>query len=75
MDEEYLHPDEPQDDRDLYTQRDVVRVTGDERVDGAVAALGRLPGLPADEHVAVLEEVHGQLRDILGELDDPEGRR
>jgi hypothetical protein len=47
--------------------------TGDDRVDAAVAALSRLPGTPADEHVAVLEEVHGRLRDILGELnEDPD---
>ena len=32
--------------------------------------LSRLRGSPADEHVAVLEEVHGQLRDILGELNE-----
>ncbi len=44
--------------------------TGDERVDGTVAALGRLPGLEPGEHVAVLEEVHGRLRDIRGELED-----
>ncbi len=44
--------------------------TGDERVDAAVAGLSRLPGTSADEHVAVLEEVHGRLRDILGELND-----
>ena len=44
--------------------------TGDDRVDAAVAALSRLPGTPADEHVAVLEEVHGRLRDILGELNE-----
>ena len=44
--------------------------TGDDRVDEAVAGLGRLPGRPADEHVAVLEEVHGRLRDILGELSE-----
>ena len=43
---------------------------GDERVDDAVAGLSRLPGLPADEHVTVLEEVHGRLRDILGELSE-----
>jgi hypothetical protein len=52
--------------------------TGDTMVDGAVSGLARLAGLPADEHVAVLEEAHGRLRDILGELDDvndPEGRR
>jgi hypothetical protein len=53
--------------------------TGDTMVDGAVSGLARLAGLPADEHVAVLEEVHGRLRDILGELDEDddaaEGRR
>jgi hypothetical protein len=42
--------------------------TGDDRVDAALAGLGRLRGAPAAGHVAVLEEVHGQLRDILGEL-------
>jgi hypothetical protein len=47
--------------------------TGDARVDDAVAGLNRLQGRPADEHVAVLEEVHGQLRDILGELDETPG--
>jgi hypothetical protein len=48
--------------------------TGDDRVDEAVAGLSRLPGMPADEHVAVLEEVHGRLRDILGELAEaPDG--
>ena len=41
--------------------------TGDDRVDAAVAGLSRLAGAPPDEHVAVLEEVHGRLRDILGE--------
>jgi hypothetical protein len=44
--------------------------TGDDRVDAAVAGLNRLRGLPVDEHVAVLEEAHGRLRDILGELDE-----
>ncbi len=48
--------------------------TGDDRVDAAVAGLRRLPGAPADEHVAVLEEVHGQLRDILGQLDEGQDR-
>jgi len=49
-------------------------VAGDERVDDAVAGLSRLPGRPVDEHVAVLEEVHGRLRDILGELNEGPGR-
>jgi hypothetical protein len=44
--------------------------TGDDRVDAAVAGVRRLPALPPDEHVAVLEEVHGRLRDILGELSE-----
>jgi hypothetical protein len=39
-------------------------------VDAAVAGLSRLAGAPADEHVAVLEEVHGRLRDILGEVSE-----
>jgi hypothetical protein len=43
---------------------------GDDRVDAAVGGLGRLAGHPVDEHVAVLEEVHGRLRDILGELNE-----
>jgi len=42
--------------------------TGDARVDDAVAGLSRLRGRPAEEHVAVLEEVHGRLRDILDDL-------
>jgi len=42
--------------------------TGDVRVDDAIAALSRLDGRPPDEQVAILEEVHGRLRDILGEL-------
>jgi hypothetical protein len=44
--------------------------TGDDRVDAAVARLNRLAGAPAEEHVAVLEEVHGRLRDILGEVNE-----
>ena len=44
--------------------------TGDDRVDAAVAGLSRLAGAPAEEHVAVLEEVHGRLRDILGEVNE-----
>jgi hypothetical protein len=44
--------------------------TGDDRVDQAVAGLRRLAGAPAEEHVAVLEEIHGRLRDILGELNE-----
>jgi hypothetical protein len=44
--------------------------TGDGRVDAALTSLGRLHGAPVGDHVAVLEEVHGQLRDILGELSE-----
>ena len=76
MDEKY--PDQLAGDegQDIYAERVVVIAppTGDERVDGAVAGLSRLPGRPVDEHVAVLEEVHGRLRDILGELNEGPGR-
>jgi hypothetical protein len=48
-------------------------LTGDARVDAAIAGLSRLAGTPPQEHVAVLEEAHGRLRDILGEL--AEGQR
>jgi hypothetical protein len=37
-------------------------------VDDAIAGLSRLRDRPAEEHVAVLEEVHGRLRDILDDL-------
>ena len=43
--------------------------TGDERVDQAIAGLDRLAGLPLDEHVAVFEETHARLRQVLTELD------
>jgi hypothetical protein len=37
-------------------------------VDDAIAGLSRLKGRLPEEHVAVLEEVHGRLRDILDDL-------
>ena len=71
------HPDADAGDetQDLYTERTVAEApaTGDPRVDDAIAGLSRLPGSPAEEHVAVLEEVHGRLRDVLGELDEDAG--
>jgi len=65
------HPDQGE-DQNLDTERSVAppSPTGDARVDDAIAALSRLQGRPADEHVAVLEEVHGRLRDIRGELEE-----
>jgi hypothetical protein len=69
MDDKYLH-----ESAEGYGEAgSLLPPTGDERVDDAVAGLSRLPGLPADEHVAVLEEVHGRLRDILGELNEGPG--
>jgi hypothetical protein len=43
--------------------------TGEARVDQAIAGLGSLPGLPLDEHVAVFEDMHATLRQVLSELD------
>ena len=73
MDEENMH-ESPEGSLGGYGEADsLLPPTGDERVDDAVAGLSRLPGRPVDEHVAVLEEVHGRLRDILGELNEGPG--
>jgi hypothetical protein len=70
MDEEYGDQGTTEEDQDLDPERALAGApsTGDSRVDAAVAGLGRLPGTPAEDHVAILEEVHGRLRDILSEL-------
>ncbi len=45
-------------------------------MDQAVAGLDRLAGLPPDEHVAVFEDTHARLRQVLSELDSgPGGHR
>ena len=66
-------------DGDVRPSADAPPPTGDDRVDAAVTGLSRLRGAPVEEHVAVLEEAYGRLRDVLGELDaepDPDqGRR
>ncbi|HEY3734697.1 MAG TPA: hypothetical protein VGL63_12360 [Streptosporangiaceae bacterium] len=50
--------------------RDVAAAsTGDPRVDRAVAALDGLAGSSPAEHVAVFESIHGELRQVLSELD------
>src|SRR5258708_32039891 len=43
-------------------------VTGEPRVDAALASLDELEGLPVTEHRAVFEDVHRPLRDVPGEL-------
>jgi hypothetical protein len=72
MDEQY-----EQEDQDLYPERTLATPppTGDARVDAAVAGLNRLAGQPVADHVAILEEVHGRLRDVLGELAEDPGTR
>ncbi len=45
--------------------------TGDPRVDRAIAGLAGLDDLPLDDRPEVLEEVHDQLRGLLGELGEP----
>jgi hypothetical protein len=61
-----------EEDQDIYPERAVAPApaTGDTRVDAAVAQLSRLKDQEPGEHVAVLEEVHGRLRDILDELSE-----
>lgn len=45
--------------------------TGHGAVDGALARLGELGGVPVDAHADVYEGVHQVLRDTLGRLDEP----
>jgi hypothetical protein len=41
-------------------------------VDEALSRLDELAELPVSEHPAVFDQVHGRLREVLGELDsDP----
>ena len=71
-----MEDDYEKEDQDLDPERAVVPVssTGDTRVDDAVAGLSRLRDRPVDDHVAILEEAHGRLRDILGELAEDQGQ-
>lgn len=48
----------------------VIPPTGDERVDEALAPLAGIADTPADDHPAVLDEVHQRLGDILAQLDE-----
>jgi hypothetical protein len=70
MDEKYPDRRTGDENQTIYTERAVADapLTGDARVDAAIEGLSRLAGTPPAEHVAVLEEAHGRLRDILGEL-------
>jgi hypothetical protein len=75
MNDKYPGQDAGDKDQDEDAERAVADApaTGDARVDDAVAGLTGLRGRPADEHVAILEEVHGRLRDILDELAEGSG--
>jgi hypothetical protein len=44
-------------------------LTGDARVDEAVALLASLDATPVTQHVAVFDEVHRRLQDTLATLD------
>jgi hypothetical protein len=50
--------------------RPALAPTGDARVDQAIEGLSDLDQIDLDERPAVLEEVHGRLREILGDLGD-----
>ena len=61
---------------------DIVRIslaglngTGDSRVDEVVAQLGRLDHAPLEEHPVILGQVHGRLREVLGELSPADHQR
>lgn len=43
-------------------------ITGEPRVDDALARLNEIPGLPVNEHVAVFEDVQRRLHETLADL-------
>jgi hypothetical protein len=45
-------------------------LTGVAPVDEVIAGLDGLPARPLAEHVAVFEEAHAKLRQVLSDLDD-----
>ncbi|WP_067832252.1 hypothetical protein [Actinomadura kijaniata] len=49
------------------------RETGDARVDEALARLDALGGAPVAAHVAVFEDVHQRLQELLVAADEEEG--
>jgi hypothetical protein len=53
---------------DAERARPALAPTGDTRVDQAIEGLADLDQIDLDERPAVLEQVHDQLREILGEL-------
>ncbi|MDH4158750.1 MAG: hypothetical protein OEV62_00660 [Actinomycetota bacterium] len=66
-----MNPEEPDDDQAVapdprQPELDLgVVLTGDERVDQALAGLEELGGRPVDEHPAVYEKVHEGLQSAL----------
>jgi len=58
---------------DTERVRPALAGTGDPRVDAAIEGLASLTELDLTEQPAVLEAVHDQLREILGELGDAPG--
>lgn len=66
MSEPYAEAVEPTDDiGPAGDQNPLTAPTGSDEVDAIVTALQTLGELPVDEHVAVYEQVHGQLRSVL----------
>jgi hypothetical protein len=52
---------------------ELIAETGHADVDGALARLSVLDGVPAEEHSGVYEDVHERLQGILAALDRPPG--
>jgi hypothetical protein len=51
------------------TGPDTGEETGEPRVDELIARLDALEGLPLDQHVALYDDIHAGLRQVLSELD------
>lgn len=66
-------PPDPQQPQAGHSAADAAEPTGHPPVDQALSRLSELPDLPLHEHAAVFEQVHNDLREALGSVDQAGG--
>ena len=65
---EQLDEDLEQGPRKQVIAMSTLPITGEPRVDDALARLNEIPGLPVNEHVEVFEDVQRRLHETLADL-------
>ena len=65
--EQAFEDDPPSDE---FGEDPAVVSTGEFRVDSALSRLEELAGVPVEEHVAVYDDIHAQLKGALADLDE-----